>query len=80
MRGPAKLIALSLAIIVTLVALLVWDPGASGPAGGSEGGAIFLYCAAGIKNPVAEVARMFEEEIGTSIVSEPNKNALPCQP
>jgi molybdate transport system substrate-binding protein len=32
-----------------------------------SGGAILVYCAAGIKEPVAEIAALFEKETGTKV-------------
>lgn len=68
----------SLAAMAVLVALLAWNPDRrSGPpwsdaAGGSrdgngDGGALVVYCAAGIKPPVAAVAREYEETYGVTV-------------
>jgi molybdenum ABC transporter molybdate-binding protein len=51
----------SLLAVVLLVGALVWEPGEK------HAESLFLYCAAGIKNPVAAVAADYEREYGTRI-------------
>jgi molybdenum ABC transporter molybdate-binding protein len=51
-------------VLVLLIVPLVWDPG-SWFAGKRP--AVFVYCAAGLKQPVEEAARAYEKETGNRI-------------
>ena len=61
-RGPLIPLACSILVIGGLLALLLID--SSSP---SSGGELFLYCAAGMKQPVAAVVAAYEQEYGTSV-------------
>jgi molybdenum ABC transporter molybdate-binding protein len=63
MRGAAIPLILTVAIIVALLSLL----SESGSGSGSGSTELLVYCAAGIKGPVAEIARAYEDEFGVSI-------------
>jgi molybdate transport system substrate-binding protein len=61
MRSAAKPFLISAAIVAVLVALLMWQPRRRSAT------SLLVYCAAGIQNPVAEIARQYEEEYGVQV-------------
>jgi molybdenum ABC transporter molybdate-binding protein len=63
MRGPVKPALVSLIIVVVLIGILVWDP-RTDETPASE---LLLYCAAGMKQPVAEIAAEYEREYGVRV-------------
>lgn len=63
MNSARNLAFASFIIFVILVGLLLWQP--QGERGAREG--LLFYCAAGIKPPVEEIARLYEEEYGVPI-------------
>ncbi|GIW81397.1 MAG: hypothetical protein KatS3mg105_3204 [Gemmatales bacterium] len=54
------LFAVSLGVAVVLVVFLVWQPATE-----TEG--VMVYCAAGMKKPVEEIARAYEKELGVKV-------------
>jgi molybdate transport system substrate-binding protein len=62
MRGPAKPLIVSILVIVLLVVVLLWD---SGPL--VDEASLLLYCAAGMKMPIAAVATQYEQEYGVPV-------------
>lgn len=75
MRGPWKPLLLTLIVIAVLLALLLWPARrVTAPivspqqAGVRQGPApLLLYCAAGVKNPVVEIAEAYEKEFGVPV-------------
>ncbi|NQT86799.1 substrate-binding domain-containing protein, partial [bacterium] len=61
MTGAWKIILGSLLVMAVLVGVLVWEPQAEAAE------SLFIYCAAGMKNPMTAVAADYEREFGTKI-------------
>ena len=74
MRGPLKALLISIAAVVALAALLWWplEQGRVMAPSTSDGkpGTLFLYCAAGIRAPIAEIVARYREEYGVSVQVE----------
>ncbi len=74
MRGPLKVLLISIVAVVALAALLWWplEQGRVMAPSTSDGkpGALFLYCAAGIRAPIAEIVARYREEYGVSVQVE----------
>ncbi len=68
MRGSARIAVIGGSVVVAalLIGLLVWSPQTQTERASSSGPLVF-YCAAGIKPPVEEVVRAYEEEFGVAI-------------
>ena len=62
-HGALKAFSITAVGVAILVGLLVWDPQRSD----GKAGSLLVYCAAGIQNPVAEVAREYEREFGVKV-------------
>ena len=62
MRSPLVLMAGSLFVVVLLLGVLAWISQKTHTAGD-----LSIYCAAGLRGPVDEVAAQYEEEYGVSI-------------
>ncbi len=58
------LVLASLAAVVILVLLLIWNPVASST---EKAESITVYCAAGIRKPVEEIAKAYEREYGVQV-------------
>ncbi|MHC4518552.1 MAG: substrate-binding domain-containing protein [Planctomycetota bacterium] len=67
MRGSARAVVVvgSAVLVAVLVGLLVWNP--RGQADRDSARPLVFYCAAGIKPPVEEVVRNYEDEFGVAI-------------
>lgn len=65
MRSSFRLFLASLALAAALIAWLSWSNRPK-PTGNS-GASLVMYCAAGLKPPVAEIARAYEEECGVRV-------------
>ena len=63
MRGVVKPLLLTVVVAGALIALLVWKPAQED----RHARRLLVYCAAGAKNPVAEVAARYEEEYDVRI-------------
>jgi len=61
------MVAGSLAIAVGLIALLRWQSASPGSSGGTAPKSLLVFCAAGIKPPVAAVAREYEQAFGVGV-------------
>jgi len=61
MRGPVKPMLVSIVILAVLAGILVYKPAGSVPT------ELLLYCAAGMKQPVAAIARAYEKEYGVTV-------------
>jgi len=61
-HGGLKAVAITAVVVAVLVGLLMWDPQPGG-----EAGSLLVYCAAGIKNPVTEIAREYEREFDVKV-------------
>lgn len=69
MKRPLSLLVLVAVVIALLVFGLVWlrkgGPGSAGA--GNSSGKVLLYCAAGLKQPVQELADEFEKRYGVTV-------------
>ncbi|MDA1275974.1 MAG: molybdate ABC transporter substrate-binding protein [Verrucomicrobia bacterium] len=65
MNSAAKTFVVSILAIVLLIALLVWNPSDQATSWGGE--PIVMFCAAGIKPPVEEVAREYSDLFGIPV-------------
>ena len=63
MRGAAKPLLITIVAIVALVALM----DSNSPKGADKTTVLQVYCAAGIKVPVAAIAKAYEEEYGIKV-------------
>jgi molybdate transport system substrate-binding protein len=69
MKSVKLFVALgSVAVVAVLVLLLVWTPTGRERAG--ENPALVLYCAAGMKPPIAESVKNYENELGVTIQTQ----------
>ncbi|MCP4639133.1 MAG: solute-binding protein [bacterium] len=64
MRGPLKPVAISVILIGVLLAILWWP---SGDRASDSGEPLLFYCAAGIQNPVQEIADAYSAEYGVPV-------------
>jgi molybdate transport system substrate-binding protein len=62
--GAAVAVVASIAVVAALVALLVWNP--VGRPARTES-SLTVYCAAGIRKPVEEIARQYQREYGVAV-------------
>jgi molybdate transport system substrate-binding protein len=60
-NGPWLAFLASVGLLVVLVGLLMWDPQKR------DRRPLFVYCAAGLKTPVEQIARDYEDEYGVQI-------------
>jgi molybdenum ABC transporter molybdate-binding protein len=60
--GPGLAFLVSLALLAGLIFLLVWNPKKK-----SDKGVIVVYCAAGLRSPVEEIAREYEKNEGVEV-------------
>ena len=63
MRGASIPFIVSVVIIAALIALI----GSNTPKGPDSNTKLHVYCAAGIKVPIAKIAKAYEEEYGVQI-------------
>jgi molybdate transport system substrate-binding protein len=54
----------SLVVLAALIGLLAWHPGQPS---GASGQPLTIYCAAGLRTPLEEIARQYEQETGTPV-------------
>jgi molybdenum ABC transporter molybdate-binding protein len=62
MKGVGIAIALAL-----LLALLLFSLKRMGESGSSNGGTLMVFCAAGVKKPIVEIAKQYQEEFGVEV-------------
>ncbi len=60
-------VAIVIAIVVCLFAISNFHEQSSTPAAGESKGSLMVYCAAGIKKPVAAIAKQYEEDYGVTV-------------
>ena len=62
-KGALAAFVISVILVVAMVATMV----VSSDSGAEKGSSIFVYCAAGIRRPVAAAAKEYEKEFGVTV-------------